>query len=346
MNTGPLGVLTITNGKSTPILGYSPPNNLPPIPGAKPASSGGYNSNSGGGGASSAGTSGGGGGGGTQYAAAPAPDPYAKYGGVANYNNYLNNFNSQQQNVDQTSGLAAQTSDLGKATEINQYLDALKLQQKGLDRQATQNYLAKQSGNQGILDWVGQGIRSGGVMLGNKNASNSSASEALARAYGQQGRQQMAGVNQQFAQGQDKVQQGEDDMQSDIAAHIRDLPAWKTQTVNNIVSAAQQQLGQIDQTMTYLSMPQRVNMEGQKQQITQDVLSKLQALDGQLAQAHSVQPQSTNDIQASANKLFQAGTAPDNAFSYNTNVPQQFQGTGPFASDLPVFAPSKNKQTA
>jgi hypothetical protein len=346
MNTGPLGVLTITNGKSTPILGYSPPNNLPPIPGAKPASSGGYNSNSGGGGASSAGTSGGGGGGGTQYAAAPAPDPYAKYGGVANYNNYLNNFNTQQQNVDQTSGLAGANAGISQGTSINQYLDSLKQNQKNLDNQATQNYLAKQSGNQGILDWVGQGIRSGGVMLANKNASNSSASDALARAYGQQGRQQMAGVNQQFAQDQNKVQQGEDAMQTDIAAHIRDLPAWKTQTVNGIVSSAQQQLGQIDQTMAYLSMPQRVNMEAQKQQITQDVLSKLQSLDGQLAQAHGVQPQSTQDIQASANKLFQAGTAPENAYNFSTDVPTQFQGTGPFASDLPVFAPSKNKQTA
>lgn len=252
-------------------------------------------------------------------------------------------FTQQVGAVDSSAHLAGQNAALSQGTSINQYIDSLKTQQKSLDNQSIQNQLAKQQGNQGILDWVGQGVRSGGVTLANKNASNSSAGDAIARAYSQLGRQQSAGVNQQFAQGQSQVDQGHQALQSDIAAHIRDLPAWKTQTVNSIISQAQQQLGSIDQTMAYMSMPDRVDMEAQKQQITQDVLQQLQGLDEALAGAQNVQPQSAEALQGQANQLFQAGTAPDKQFNYSTNAPVQFQNTGNFASQLPIFTSGSKK---
>lgn len=246
-------------------------------------------------------------------------------------------FQQQQQGVLDSSNLAAQNAALSQGTSISDYINSLQQNQSNLDNQSVQNLLAKQSGNQGILDWVGQGIRSGGVMLANKNASNSSAGDELARAYSTLGRQQAAGVNQQFASAQDQVAQSEKAMQSDIAQHINDLPAWKTQTVNSIVSQAQQQLGAIDQTMAYMSLPDRVDMEAQKQQITQSVLAQLQGLDQALAKAQGVSAAPTSDLQARANTLFQAGTAPANAFNYTTTAPAAFQDTGPASSDLPIF---------
>lgn len=271
-------------------------------------------------------------------------DPYAQWGGQSNYNNLVNNFNSQVGNVESTSGLAGQNAALGQKTAISDKMLGWKNAQADLDNQSVQNTLAKQSGMKGIMDWVGQGIRSGGVMLANKNASNSSAADALGRAYGQLGREQAAGINQQYAQGQNQVGLNRTKLVNEIQQNINDLPAWKTMTVNSIVSNAQQQLGQIDQAMAYESLPNRVDMEAEKQKITANVLQQLQDLDGALAQAQNIQPLSSDQVASQANQLFQSGTAPANAFNFSTQVPLQFQNTGPQSSELPLFTvPTSSK---
>jgi len=256
-------------------------------------------------------------------------------------------FNTQLGVVDSSTGLAATNSSGDLKNSILDYIDSLKVNQTGRNNQTVQNYLAKQQGAQGVQDMVGQGIRSGGVQLNNGNAGDSSAAGAIANAYGQLGRSQLSSVGNQFAQAQNTVQQGADADQVALAAKLRDLPQAQSDIVNSIVSDAQQKLGAIDQQMAYMSLPDRVDMEAQKQQITNDVLGKLQGFDQILSsggnQALVAQDQGTS-IQK-AGQLFTAGTAPDNAFNFNTNVPTALQGTGAQPGALPIYTNPAKKTT-
>lgn len=258
-------------------------------------------------------------------------------------------FNTQLGVVNNSAGMAATNSAGDLKNSILDYIDSLKANQTGRNNQTVQNYLAKQQGAQGINDMVGQGIRSAGVQLNNGNAGDSSAAGAIAGAYGQLGRSQLSSVGNQFAQAQNTVQQGADADQVALAAKLRDLPQTQSDIVNSIVSDAQQKLGAIDQQMAYMSLPDRVDMEAQKQQITNDVLGKLQGFDQILSSGgnQALTPQDQGTSVQKAGQLFTAGTAPDNAFNFNTNAPAVLQGSGAQPGALPIYtSPAAKKQIA
>lgn len=257
-------------------------------------------------------------------------------------------FNQQLGVVDSSAGNAASNSAGDLKTSILQYIDSLRGNQVGRNNQTVQNYLAKQQGAQSISDMVGQGIRSGGVTLNNQNAGDSSAAGAIANAYGQLGRGQLSSVGNQFAQAQDQVQQGATADQVALANKLRDLPQAQSDIVNSIVSDAQQKLGAIDQQMAYMSLPDRVDMEAQKQQITNDVLGKLQGFDQILSSGGSaaLTPEDQNTSVQRAGALFSAGTAPSNAFQFSDVAPAQLQGSGASPSQLPIFTLPNKKQIA
>lgn len=257
-------------------------------------------------------------------------------------------FNSQLGVVDTSAGNAASTSAGDLKTSINQYIDSLKANQTGRNNQQVQNYLAKQQGAQGVQDMVGQGIRSAGVTLNNQNAGDSSAAGAIANAYGQLGRGQLSSVGNQFAQAQDQLAQGTAADQTALASKLRDLPQQQTDIVNSIVNDAQKQLGAIDQQMAYMSLPDRVDMEAQKQQITNDTLAKLQGFDQILSNGGNaaLQGEDQNTAAQRAGQLFSAGTAPASAFQFSDLPGAQLQGTGALPSQLPIYTTPAKKQTA
>lgn len=275
-------------------------------------------------------------------------DPYAAYGGQANYNNLLDNYNQQYGNIQSSTNDAAAQGASQYNNSILDYLDSVKSQQNNINQQAVQNELAREQGVQSVTAGVGRGIRSGGVMLANKNAGNSSAAEAIAQAYGDVGRQQLSGIGNQFAQGQGAIAQSQADLTTQEAAGQRHLAASHDQIVNGVVDAAQQQLAALDATAANASLPQRINIEQEKANIRANVLGQLQQYDQTLQQGISgIQQTNPDDVRAQARTLAQAGQAPANAFQYTTDTPAQLQGTGPFSSELPIFTfpSSLKKQT-
>lgn len=96
------------------------------------------------------------------------------------------------------------------------------------------------------------------------------------------------------------------------------------------------------------TLPERIDIEGEKQRIKNAALTKLQQYDQTLnSGVSSIRPQDAAVNRSKAAALDTAGTAADNAFSYDASIPAQFQGTGPFASELPIFTfPGSRKQTA
>lgn len=231
---------------------------------------------------------------------------------------------------------------------ILDYLDSARAGQKSIDSKAVQNELSKRQGTAGVLDMIGHGIRSGGVMLANKNASSSSATDALGRAYSDIGRRQQTGVNNQYEQGNNAIQDSQEAFNIQQQGALRGLNQNKNDIVNDIVNKTQDALTALNSSAQSATLPERIDIEGEKQRIKNAALTKLQQYDQTLnSGVSSIRPQDAAVNRSKAAALDTAGTAADNAFSYDASIPAQFQGTGPFASELPIFTfPGSRKQTA
>lgn len=285
-------------------------------------------------------------------APAPAPAPtrdttYDQWGGQTAYNNLISGFNTQKGNIFSTAGEAADNAGIGLKGSILDFVDSLRSGQSKIDNQAVQNELAKEQGTRGVLGMVGRGIRSGGVTLANKNASDSSASQGIANAYGDLGRRELSGVGNQYALGENAVQQSQADLETQRAAGTRKIGDSKTMIVNQIVGDARNQLASLDAQIANASLPDRINIEASKEQVRQDALGRLQQYDQLLSeQVGGIKATDGDARRSKALELANAGTAPESAFNYTTEVPAQFQGTGPFASELPIFTFGAKKQLA
>lgn len=262
--------------------------------------------------------------------------------------NLLSGFNTQKGAITGSANAAIETSGNQLKSNILDYLDSYKQAQSNIDRQGVQAELARKSGARGILDMVGNGIRSGGVMLANRNASTSSAADALARAYGMMGREQMTNVGNQYAQTMSGLDQQQSDLQTGIGQQQRHYDENKVNIINNIVSDAQTKLAALDAAMANASMPDRINLEAEKQAIRDQAVGHLQQFDTLLSSGVSaIHPSSVTARQGEATNLLNSGVAPETAYNYTSSVPAELQNTGSFASSLPIFTfPSAKKQTA
>lgn len=291
----------------------------------------------------------GGGGGGTAPAAAPVwVDPYAGtvFGSTAGYQKAVGDYNATKDSTMNSITDAIGAGGGKYNSSILDYLDQRKMQRNAIDSDAVQNELSREQGMQGILDMVGNGVRSSGTILANKNAGSSSAGEAIAHAYGTLGRQQATGVGNQFAQGQDKIATEENNLTLADATQTRHAGEDKTNTINDIVNSARSQLAALNQAAQYASLPDRVDIEGKIAEIKQQAMDALTKYDGVLSGGISGQvAMDPNGVRAKANGLLTAGTAPEHSFDFTTQFPAQFQDTGQFASNLPIFiAPKKQQQ--
>lgn len=278
---------------------------------------------------------------------APA-NPYQQWGGQSAYNNLVSGFNTQKQGIIDSASSAAENKAKEYGLSVLNFLDSLKLGQQKLDRQGANNELAKMQGVNGVLGMVGRGIRSGGVMLNNKNAGDSSAAGALANAYGQIGRGQLSNVGNQYEQGNNELQADQSAFDVQQAAGVRNLQGSKDIAVNDIVNAARTSLVELDAKMADASMPERIAIEQEKNNIKQTVVSKLQALDQQLTSGVSgVKAATVDQRRQTAGDLLRAGTSLGaDAFNFSTEAPATFQGIQPAGSGIPLYTMPRSRRTA
>jgi hypothetical protein len=230
-------------------------------------------------GGSSGGTGGGGGGGGSA-----AADPYAKWGGKAGYDRAVADYHTQAGSVDSSINDRIGNEGSKYNSGILDFLDSTGASQRKIDGQTVQNELAKRQGGAGVLDKIGHGLKSGGVLLANKNATNSSAGEALARAWSDIGRRDQTGVNNQYEQGKSGIADSENELQLQIQQGVRHMGENKTQIINSIVSDAQNAIAALNQAAANASLPDRVDIEAKKQEVRNKALGSLQAYDATLNQ--------------------------------------------------------------
>lgn len=273
-------------------------------------------------------------------------DPYAKYGGTAAYNNLVSGFDRQKSDIINLEGNSASNMQGDLGIKTNDTIHNLLTGQQALDRTGVQNESSRIQGGRDIMDMVGQGIKSGGVILGNKNAGSSSASQAIADAYSRLGGIQMNKVGQQYgaAAADLGVKQKEQDYQ--LANAPGKFHQGIIDNVNSIVQDAQMRLNYLDTQMANSSLPDRLNIQHEIDGIRADALGKLQGFDSQLQTG--IAPIHAADRETNiggANTLLSTGTQDPNLFHYDTSAPAQFQNTGPFASSLPLFTGNGKKQT-
>ena len=274
-------------------------------------------------------------------------DPYSQWGGTAAYNNLVNGFNTQKGNIFSSANSAADNLAPGYAQSVTDTLHNLTVGQQAIDRKAVQNESSKIAGTRGVLGMVGRGIQSGGVALANRNAGNSSAAGAIAQAYGQLGQRQLSSIGNQYAQNADDiaVDQGNQDWNVQQAPNKFHLGLMDN--VNSIVNDARNQLASLDSQIAQANLPQRIAIEQEKENIKNQVLGKLQQYDSQLQTgAGGIKASSFDERRTKANEQLSAGQADPNLFSYSTEAPAQFQGTGPTASNLPLFTLNRRRATA
>jgi hypothetical protein len=276
-----------------------------------------------------------------------APDPYAQWGGKAGYDRAVADFGTQKNTTFNSINDRIGSEGAGYNSSILDFLDSTTSAQKRIDGQTVQNELAKRSGNQSVLDMIGHGLQSGGVMLANKNATTSSAKDQLARAYSDIGRRESSKVGNQYEQGKDNINNAQVDLGLQEQQGLRHLGEDKTKTINTIVQAAQDAISSLNSAAASASLPDRVDIEAKKQEVRNQALAQLQQYDATLSNGvNAIKPINSVDAQTKAAQLYTAGTAPENAFDFNTSAPAEFQGSGPFASELPIFTFNKKNDTS
>lgn len=277
---------------------------------------------------------------------APPPDPYAKWGGRQAYDNMVNTYNQQKGVIANSASDAANTSAGSIHNSILDFIDMYRSGQNKIDQAAANNALAKRQGISGIMGMVGRGIRSGGVTLANKNASDSSAAGAIARAYGDIGSREMRGVGNQYELQNKQIGLQQEDLGRQVNKFQRDYELNKQNTVNSITNEAYQKLAALDADIANADLPNRIALEQEKANVKAMALQKLSQFDQELAnQRSAIKPLTEAQRQQKALEMQNAGVdLGAGAFNYNESTPAQFQDTGPFASDLPLFSTPRSRK--
>lgn len=222
---------------------------------------------------------------------------------------------------------------------ISDYVDSIRSGQKNIDTMGAKNELARNQGQAGILGMVGRGINSAGVMLGNRNAGDSSAAGAIANAYGKLGQQQMSNVGNQYELGNMDIQNQQAQFDTQKAKGKRDIELSKSEFVTNLLNDTQDKLSQLNARLVDASLPDRIAIEQEKEAIRQRATASLQQFDQNLSSGYgSVNASSTEARRAEAQRLQNMGTnLGADAFNFTDQAPMEFQGGAPAGSNLPIF---------
>lgn len=266
-----------------------------------------------------------------------ASDPYAQWGGISKYNSLTSGFDRQKGNIFSSAKDAASASATTRKSSILDFIDSLRTGQRGVDEQAIQNELAKKQGFNSIMGMVGRGLQSGGVMLANKNAGDSSAAEQLARAYSNIGQRELGKVGNQYELENRQIGFAQDDLDMQRQQGLRKFSEDKSLKINAIVSDARNSLAQLDAAMTEADLPGRLQLEQEKARIKQQAVDTLTQYDQLLQRQKNIRPSSADERRRTAFGLANSGVAAENPFDFATNINTQFQNAGPLPAQLPIF---------
>lgn len=260
--------------------------------------------------------------------------------------NARKNFNTGKNVLWDSLNRAGDNKALEYKSSLNDWLYQDKASQDAINAKGVNAEMARNQGVQGIRSMVGNGIKSAGVMLSNKNAGSSSAAGALANAYGQLGQRQMQSVGNQYGQAQNQIGLEQTNLEGARNLQKGKFADYKTQTVNAIVDDAQRQMAALNADAANASLPDQIAIQQEVERIRSEAMAKLQQFDSLL----QTQAQATNREQrmTEGQRLASMGMGGENPYQFTTdNVDQQFQYQAPAGGGLPIYTyNNKNKYQA
>lgn len=253
-------------------------------------------------------------------------------------------FDTQQNALNSSLAMSGQAEADKLHSGILDFLDQYKAAQLGIDRQGQQNQLTRTQGQTGILRALNSGLKSSGTMLGNRNAGSSSGMEALSRAYGQNASGQNAQLSNNFIQGQNSIANAQLDLGTQVTSQQRKIEEAKAVAVNKLVQDAQTQFAALDAAKVNANIPDRIDIEAEKNKIRTQVTQQLAAIDGQLTNGVAQNPAASADaVRTEGKRLASLGNRPEKPFQMNQGN-FQFQTPTQAPTQLPIFTFGKQRK--
>jgi hypothetical protein len=226
----------------------------------------------------------------------------------------------------------------GMNRDAQDYYLSARNQQNALNQKGMQNELARIQGRGGILARVGDQTKSAGVMLGQKNAGNSSAAQALANAYGTLGNRDVQKVEQGYAVNNEGINAEQQLFDEGRNIKTRRFEEDKLTNINAIVEQASRDLQALNDAAANASLPERIALENEKARIRSEATSRLGEFDSQVAAARGLKGSDTQTRRGEANRLNQTGGG---ASMFNLtperDMQMQYQGETQAGGNLPIY---------
>lgn len=270
-------------------------------------------------------------------------DPYARYGGYAAYQNMVNQYAGQKQSLLDSINQRIGQDSQQYGYNVEDLFNSSRAAQDAINQKSAQNELSRIQGRADILGKVSRGIRSGNVMLGQKNASNSSAAAAIANAYGDIGNRDNQKVEQGYQVNNENIATDQKNFDLSRNTNARRLEESKANIINNIVNEATSQLQALDAQIAGASLPNRIAIEQEKNRIRSDASGKLSAFDAQLNQARGITGYTADERRQEAQRLASLGTAAASPFQFSPET--DFQQQSQYNPDLglPIYTIPKKR---
>jgi nitrogen regulatory protein PII len=240
-------------------------------------------------------------------------------------------------NSGETAGSGYQTQGAQLANTINQGQTAINQKRIGIATSQINSI-------KGLVDNIKQGLRGSAVNLGNSNALDSSAADAVGRIFSQYGNTQRNVINNDAAtqQNDQDVAQTQLGFQKDTG--MQGLEQYKRDQLDKIATQAIQQLTAIDGMGQLQGIGSTVDIQGIKNQVLQNAQQKIADADKYVqGLLGGINPIGQDDIATKAYALSNAGATGSGGIGFtplDTN-PAAPLGGAPNAQ-LPLYLKPKN----
>lgn len=260
---------------------------------------------------------------------------------AANQTNFLNQLPGAMTNISSNATDATSSANRTNEGTAASIFSTAKTGQNTINASRDNVELNRLNGVQDITDYVRNGLTSGANVIGNMGAGESSAEDALSRAYTTQGGQKARNVGNQAFIANHTIDANQQNLNDQTTSSVADLHRQRDEQIATIGSQARQQLAALDSQAVGLSLPDRIQVDQEKQKIIDSATNALSGVDSWLnGQLAGVTPEDQATISKNANALKLGGTAGTNPFDTNTNS-TGLQVSGPDISQLPLFTRNK-----
>lgn len=228
--------------------------------------------------------------------------------------------------------------------QVNPFLNTVKAGQTAIDQSRENASLNRLSSIHDLLDSIRQGIVSFGVGLANRNASDSGAAEAGARAYALEGNKGYSQIEQGHALAMRGIDTNQSNFDTQNAETARQLHQSVTDNVNRITSDTQMRLEQLSADAAYAGLSP-LDVAGLRQQIIANGQAQLQAVDQSFTSRMSgITPEDAQAAEAKAYGLYSAGQPAPGGYAFTVASPA-IGGGAPISqtAPLPIFTGNKTQ---